>query len=144
MLSGEVAALDAQSGVVVWKKAMFDPGTGYAFSLTPLALDDALVVGSSGGEYGARDFIAALNPADGNVLWKRYTVCGAKEPGGNTWPDCMQEHGGAPAWLTGTYDAASKTLYWGVAIPDRGSRTCVGEIICTPIRCSRSIRRPAT
>lgn len=47
MLSGEVAALDAQTGALVWKKAMFDPGTGYAFSLAPLALDGALVVGSS-------------------------------------------------------------------------------------------------
>ena len=59
----------------------------------------------------------ALDPNDGKVLWKRYTVPGAKEPGGNTWPDGMQEHGGAPAWLTGTYDAASKTLYWGVGNP---------------------------
>ncbi|MDR5745526.1 methanol/ethanol family PQQ-dependent dehydrogenase [Caballeronia sp. LZ029] len=117
MLSGEVAALDAQTGALVWKKAMFDPGVGYAFSLAPLALDGALVVGSSGGEYGARGFIAALDPNDGKVLWKRYTVPGAKEPGGNTWPDGMQEHGGAPAWLTGTYDAASKTLYWGVGNP---------------------------
>jgi alcohol dehydrogenase (cytochrome c) len=29
----------------------------------------------------------------------------------------MQAHGGAPAWLTGTYDAATRTLYWGVGNP---------------------------
>jgi alcohol dehydrogenase (cytochrome c) len=117
MLSGEVAALDAQTGNLVWKKQMFDPGLGYAFSLAPLALDGAIVVGSSGGEYGARGFIAALSPEDGKVLWKRFTVPGAKEKGGDTWPDGMQDHGGAPAWLTGTYDAATKTLYWGVGNP---------------------------
>src|ERR1700751_331147 len=69
MLSGEVAALDAQTGNLVWKKQMFEPGLGYAFSLAPLALDGALVVGTSGGEYGIRGYIAALNPADGSVLW---------------------------------------------------------------------------
>jgi alcohol dehydrogenase (cytochrome c) len=74
MLSGEVAALDAQTGALVWKKQMFEPGLGYAFSLAPLAIDGAIVVGSSGGEYGARGFIAALSPNDGSVLWKRYTI----------------------------------------------------------------------
>src|SRR5438067_1733363 len=69
MLNGEVVALDAQTGSPAWRKAMFEPGVGYAFSLAPLALDGALVVGSAGGEYGARGFIAALNPDNGNVLW---------------------------------------------------------------------------
>lgn len=117
MLSGDVVALDAQTGALVWRKQMFEPGLGYAFSLAPLALDGALVVGSAGGEYGARGFIAALNPDDGNVLWKRFTVPAAGEKGGDTWPNGMQDHGGAPAWLTGTYDAGSRTLYWGVGNP---------------------------
>ena len=41
MLSGDVVALDAQTGALVWKKQMFEPGLGYAFSLAPLALDGA-------------------------------------------------------------------------------------------------------
>ncbi|HGL5238374.1 TPA: methanol/ethanol family PQQ-dependent dehydrogenase [Burkholderia multivorans] len=117
MLSGEVAALDAQTGTLVWKKQMFEPGLGYAFSHAPLALDGAIVVGSSGGEYGARGFIAALNANDGSLLWKRFTIPGQGEKHGDTWPDGMQTHGGAPAWLTGTYDAATRTLYWGVGNP---------------------------
>jgi alcohol dehydrogenase (cytochrome c) len=117
MLSGDVVALDAQTGAMVWKKQMFEPGLGYAFSLAPLALDGALVVGSSGGEYGARGFIAALSPGDGSVVWKRFTVPAAGEKDADSWPKGMQDHGGAPAWLTGTYDPASKTLYWGVGNP---------------------------
>ncbi|MDG0026901.1 methanol/ethanol family PQQ-dependent dehydrogenase [Trinickia sp. Y13] len=117
MLDGEVVALDAQTGTVAWKKRMFDPGVGYAFSLAPLAIDGAIVVGNSGGEYGARGFIAALDPDNGNVLWKRVTIPSQKEKGGDTWPDGMQEHGGGASWLTGTYDPASKTLYWGVGNP---------------------------
>jgi alcohol dehydrogenase (cytochrome c) len=117
MLNGEIVALDAQSGAVAWRKRMFDPGTGYAFSLAPLAIDGAIVVGNSGGEYGARGFIAALDPENGNVLWKHMTIPAQKEPGSETWPDGMQEHGGGASWLTGTYDPASKTLYWGVGNP---------------------------
>ena len=117
MLSGEVAALDAQTGNLVWKKQMFDPGLGYAFSLAPLALNGSIVVGTSGGEYGIRGYIAALSPDDGAIQWKRYTIPGEGEKGGETWPDGMQDHGGGAAWLTGTYDADSKTLYWGVGNP---------------------------
>ncbi|CAB3698215.1 methanol/ethanol family PQQ-dependent dehydrogenase [Trinickia soli] len=117
MLNGEVVALDAQTGAVAWRKRMFDAGTGYAFSLAPLAIDGAIVVGNSGGEYGARGFIAALDPQNGNVLWKHMTIPAQKEKGSETWPDGMQEHGGGASWLTGTYDPASKTLYWGVGNP---------------------------
>jgi len=117
MLSGEVAALDAQTGNLVWKKQMFDPGLGYAFSLAPLALNGSIVVGTSGGEYGIRGYIAALNPEDGSIQWKRYTIPGKGEKGGDTWPDGMQDHGGGAAWLTGTYDVGSNTLYWGVGNP---------------------------
>jgi alcohol dehydrogenase (cytochrome c) len=117
MLSGEVAALDAQTGALVWKKQMFEPGLGYAFSLAPLALNGSIVVGTSGGEYGIRGYITALNPDDGSIVWKRYTIPGKDEPGGDTWPDGMQDHGGGAAWLTGTYDVKSDTLYWGVGNP---------------------------
>ncbi|WP_296651202.1 PQQ-dependent dehydrogenase, methanol/ethanol family [Paraburkholderia sp.] len=117
MLSGEVAALDAKTGDLVWKKQMFDPGLGYAFSLAPLALNDSILVGTSGGEYGIRGYIAALSPKDGSIQWKRYTIPGQGEKGSETWPDGMQEHGGGAAWLTGTYDSKSKTLYWGVGNP---------------------------
>ena len=117
MLSGEIVALDAQTGHLVWKKQMFDPGLGYAFSLAPLALNGSIVVGTSGGEYGIRGYIAALSPDDGSIQWKRYTIPGKGEKGSETWPDGMQDHGGGAAWLTGTYDVDSKTLYWGVGNP---------------------------
>ncbi len=117
LLSGQVAALDAQSGKVDWKKQLVDPGIGYAFTLAPLAVDGKVVVGNSGGEYGARGFIEALDTKTGDVAWKRYTIPSPTEPGGNTWPKGMYLHGGGAAWITGTYDPARKQLYWGVGNP---------------------------
>jgi len=117
LLNGEVAALDAQTGAPVWRKPIFDPGEGNTFSLAPLALNGSIVVGTAGGEYGARGFIAALDPDDGAIQWKRYTVPRKGEPGADSWPDDMRTHGGATPWLTGTYDAASNTLFWGVGSP---------------------------
>ena len=117
MLSGEVASFDAQTGKINWKTQLFDPGIGYAFTSAPLAVDGKLIIGSAGGEYGARGFIAALHAKDGKVAWKQYTVPSPDEKGGDTWPKGMYLHSGSPAWLTGTYNPESKTLFWGVGNP---------------------------
>ena len=117
MLNGEIVSLDASTGKINWKKQIVEPGIGYAFSSAPLAVDGKLIIGSSGGEYGARGFIVALDAKSGNVLWKKYTVPTPAEKNGDTWPDGMYKHAGSPAWLTGTYDSASKTLFWGVGNP---------------------------
>ncbi|MBU6440184.1 MAG: PQQ-dependent dehydrogenase, methanol/ethanol family [Betaproteobacteria bacterium] len=117
MLSGEVAALDAQTGNVDWRKQVFDPGIGYAFTLAPLVANNKLYLGSAGGEYGARGFIEALDVNNGDKVWKSFNVPAPDEKGGDTWPKGMYLHAGSPAWLTGTYDPASNTLYWGVGNP---------------------------
>jgi alcohol dehydrogenase (cytochrome c) len=117
-LDNHVIALDARTGAVAWDKAVYpDPGAGYAMTLAPLAVDGKIVVGESGGEYGIRGFITALDPSDGHEIWKRYTIPAPGEPNGNTYPPGKYLHGGGGAWLTGTYDPETKTLYWGVGNP---------------------------
>jgi alcohol dehydrogenase (cytochrome c) len=117
-LDNHVVALDAQTGAVKWNVAVYpDPGAGYAMTLAPLAVDGKIVVGESGGEYGIRGFITALDPNDGHEIWKRYTIPAPDEPGGNTYPPGKYLHGGGGAWLTGTYDPDTETLYWGVGNP---------------------------
>ena len=117
MLSGEVASFNAKDGQINWKKQLFDPGIGYAFSLAPLVANDKVYVGSAGGEYGARGFIAALDAKTGDTVWKQYTVPSPDQKNGDTWPKGMYQHSGSPAWLTGTYDPKDNTLYWGVGNP---------------------------
>jgi len=117
MLNGNVTSFDAQTGKINWTKQLFDPGIGYAFSLAPLVANDKVYVGSSGGEYGARGFIAALDAKTGDTKWKQFTVPAPDEKYGDTWPKGAYEHAGSPAWITGTYDPQSKTLYWGVGNP---------------------------
>lgn len=117
MLDGDVVSLDAQTGKVNWRRQLVDPGIGYAFSLAPLAVDGNIVVGNSGGEYGARGFIEALSAKTGDQVWKRYTIPSPDEKGGDTWPKGMYQHGGGASWITGTYDPVKKELYWGVGNP---------------------------
>ncbi|HET9342476.1 MAG TPA: PQQ-binding-like beta-propeller repeat protein [Candidatus Eremiobacteraceae bacterium] len=118
-----VVALDARDGGVVWSRSLAPAGRGYSFTGAPLVVDDRVIVGSAGGEYPTRGFIAALDPATGALRWRHETIAAPSEPGGDTWPRRGARWGGA-AWQTGSYDAQSDTLYWGVGnpMPWRGDR----------------------
>ena len=116
-LDNRVVALDAASGKVVWNHQLIGADVGYAMTLAPLIVKGMVVVGSGGGEYGARGFIEALDAKTGAERWKTYTIPAPGEPGGDTWPMDAYKTGGGSPWLTGTYDAQTNTLMWGVGNP---------------------------
>ena len=116
-LNNDVVALDAKTGKVVWSKKLEKPDLGYAMTLAPLVVKGKVVVGVSGGEYGARGYVVALDAKTGNQVWKRHTIPAPGEPGGDTWPKGAYKTGGGAAWLTGSYDADTDTLFWGVGNP---------------------------
>ena len=60
-LDNYVVALDAQTGAVVWKKQLMPADQGAAMTLAPLVLKGRVIVGLSGGEYGARGAVIALD-----------------------------------------------------------------------------------
>ncbi len=109
-----VVALDAKTGKEVWTATVADNKSGYYISLAPLVANGRVMVGTSGGEYGVRGFVAALDPATGKELWRTFTIPAPGEPGSETWPKGDQwQHGGAPIWVTGNYDPATNLAYWG-------------------------------
>ncbi len=117
-LDNHVVALDAQSGKVVWNKTVYpETGVGYFMTGAPLIVKNKLIVGDGGGEYGARGFVAALDPATGAQIWRAYTIPAPSEPGGNTWPGTKYLHGGGNPWVTGSYDGETNTLLWGTGNP---------------------------
>ncbi|MGI8989799.1 MAG: PQQ-dependent dehydrogenase, methanol/ethanol family [Bryobacteraceae bacterium] len=113
-----VVALDSKTGRLLWQAEMspWKPGTHYA-SLAPLAIKDKVIVGISGGEQGVRGFIDAYDATTGKRSWRFYTIPAPGEPGSETWMGDSGMRGGAPAWMTGTYDPKLNTLYWGVGNP---------------------------
>ena len=112
-----VVALDATSGEVVWDKPVEDYRLGYYMTMAPLIANGKVLVGVSGGERGIRGFVAALDPETGEELWRTYTVPGPGEPGNDTWPGDTWQTGGAPVWITGSFDPALNLTYWGTGNP---------------------------
>ena len=109
-----VVALDAKTGKEVWAREVFDNTYRYYITLAPLAADGKILVGASGGEFGVRGYVAALDPETGKELWRAYTVPAPGEPGSETWPKGDQwKTGGASVWVTGNYDPETNLAYFG-------------------------------
>jgi alcohol dehydrogenase (cytochrome c) len=116
-LDAHVIALDAKTGSVVWDVEAADYRKGYSFTLAPLVVKDKVIVGVSGGEYGIRGFIDAYDAETGRRAWRFYTIPGPGEPGHETWSGDSWKTGGAPAWLSGTFDPELNLVYWGLGNP---------------------------
>jgi len=116
-LDAHVVALDASSGSVVWDTVAADYNKAYTFTVAPLLVKDKVILGISGGEYGVRGFIDAYDAATGKRVWRFNTVPGPDEPGHETWRGDSWKTGGAPAWVTGSYDPELNLLYWPTGNP---------------------------
>src|SRR5204863_6903701 len=65
-----------------------------------------------------RGFLDAYDPATGKRVWRFWTVPAKGEAGSETWPEDVLERGGAPTWVTGTYDPDLNLIYWGTGNPN--------------------------
>jgi alcohol dehydrogenase (cytochrome c) len=108
-----VVALDATTGREVWTTKVAENKSAYYISLAPLIAGGKLMVGTSGGEFGIRGFVAALDLDTGKELWRTYTIPAPGEPGSETWSGDQWKTGGAPIWVTGNYDPDTNIAYWG-------------------------------
>jgi alcohol dehydrogenase (cytochrome c) len=116
-LDAHLVALNARTGKVVWDVEVGDYRTGYSITGAPLAVNDMIITGIAGGEYGVRGFIDAYDARSGRRRWRFYTIPAPGETGAGTWSGDSWKTGGAPTWLTGSYDRQLGLLYWGVGNP---------------------------
>jgi len=110
-------AINATNGKEMWNTVAADPKDGTSFTHAPLVVKDKVIAGTAGGEFGVRGFIAAWDVNTGKEVWRFNTVPGPGEPGNETWGGDSWKHGGAPIWVTGSYDADSNLTYWGTGNP---------------------------
>jgi glucose dehydrogenase len=114
-LDGKEVALDQKTGKVVWSTTIEPWQKGYSITAAPLYVDGMVITGISGGEFGIRGRLTALDAKTGKLKWRFYTT----EPG--SWgKGGAYLHGGAPIWQTPSVDPKLGLLYFttGNANPD--------------------------
>ena len=73
-LDAKLVALDAVSGKPVWETQIADPEKGYSETMAPTVIDNKVLIGTNGGEYGVRGFLKAFDAESGKELWTFYTI----------------------------------------------------------------------
>lgn len=117
-LDAHLLALDAPTGNVIWDVKVAEFKTGYTSTVAPLIVKDLVVIGSAGGEFGVRGYIAAYDAKTGKQRWRLQTTPQRKaDPGADTWKDESFKYGSATTWMTGSYDPDANMLYWGTGNP---------------------------
>lgn len=116
-IDAHLVAIDAKSGHPLWNVQVAKASAGYALTHAPLVVKDKVIVGTAGGEFGVRGFIAAYDVRTGKEAWRFYTIPGPGEPGHETWAGDSWKYGGGSVWVTGSYDPALNLTYWGIGNP---------------------------
>jgi alcohol dehydrogenase (cytochrome c) len=134
-LDAQMIAINAKTGKQLWMTQVADYKQQYSMTVAPLVVKDKVISGVAGGEHGIRGFISAYDVNTGKEVWKFNTVPGPGEAGYETWlgkdgkPNDSYLHGGAPIWVTGSYDPETNLTMWGTgnAGPDWDGDARLGD-----------------
>jgi len=134
-LDARLIALEAKTGKELWNTEVADYKQRYSMTVAPQVVKDKVITGVAGGEQGIRGFIAAYDANTGKQVWRFNTVPGPGEAGYETWlgkdgkPNDSYLHGGAPIWVTGSYDPETNLTMWGTgnAGPDWDGDARLGD-----------------
>ncbi|MFL5121230.1 MAG: methanol/ethanol family PQQ-dependent dehydrogenase [Microvirga sp.] len=134
-LDGNTVAVDAETGKEAWKTKVGDINIGETMTMAPLVAKGRVLVGNSGGEYGVRGWLKALDADSGKVVWTAYStgpdkdvLIGSKfkpfydtdkgqDLGVKTWPPDAWQQGGGTVWGWISYDPDLNLIYYGTGNP---------------------------
>jgi PQQ-dependent dehydrogenase (methanol/ethanol family) len=134
-LDGQSIAVDAGSGKEIWRTRLGDIKKGETITMAPLVVKDKVLVGNSGGEFGVRGWLVALDTRNGKEAWRAwstgpdsevligpdfkpfYASDRGKDLGKTTWPGEAWKIGGGNVWGWISYDPQADLIYYGTANP---------------------------
>ena len=114
---GAIVGLDQATGRVAWKKVVGDWKKGYFFTSPPTYINGMLIIGESGGDFGAACKVLALDAKTGQIKWKFDLIPTGNQLGANTWPKERAYVGGGAVWAPPSVDPALGLVYIGVGNP---------------------------
>lgn len=123
-IDGRLIALDAASGESLWDINTIDRTKPYTITGAPRVVNDKVIIGNGGAEYGVRGYVTAYDSKTGELVWRFYTVPGdpaqpfeseALARAAKTWTGrWWTMGGGGTVWDSMAYDPELNQLYIGV------------------------------
>lgn len=117
-LDGRFVAVDQKTGKELWSTQLTNLSEEYGalFSSPPQLAGNVLFGGTTGGDQPVLGKIFAVDADTGKRVW----TFEIPKDDAKSWPGDSREKGGGSAWLPGTYDPTTDTIYIGTsnAAPD--------------------------
>lgn len=116
-VDGRGMALDQKTGKEKWQVQLTDFANchGCNFTSPPVVAGNVLTFGSTAGELMAQGKIYGVDAMTGKKLWEFNTI--KQDP--KSWPGESGKYGGGGAWMPGTYDAETDTVFYGTGNPGK-------------------------
>ena len=115
---GYLIALDMADGSLLWSQPIASAAGGQYLSMPPLIFEDLIIVGPSGADFGAKNWIGAFKLETGEPVWKFNLVPDPGEPGAETWESAESlKHGGGSLWTPLSLDVKAGIVYLPVGNP---------------------------
>jgi len=114
---GSIVGLDQNTGRVAWRTVVGSFKKGFFFTSPPTYINDRLVVGTSGGDFGALAKVVSLNAKTGKIQWSWNVIPTGAQRGSNTWPKHRAYTGGGAVWAQLPVDPSLNMVYVGVGNP---------------------------
>ena len=132
-LDGQVFALDAETGDVIWRAENADITIGETVSTAPLVVNDKVIVGVAGGEFGVRGHVTAYGIDTGLLRWRYHSMGPNNEvgvgprfdpfypddrlanPALDSWFGDSWRRGGGSVWGWFTFDPELNLFYYGTS-----------------------------
>ncbi len=111
-LDDHLLALDAADGHTLWQSTIVSSQDGYSETLAPQIYDGMVIVGSAGGEWALRGFVAAYDAKTGQQRW-RWMATDPKTYSANSW-----QGGGAMVWTTPAIDSKLGLVIFSTGNPN--------------------------
>ena len=115
---GYLLALDMADGSLLWSQPIASAAGGQYLAMPPLIFGDLIIVGPSGADFGAKNWIGAFKLETGEPVWKFNLVPDPGELGAETWenPESLK-HGGGSLWTPLSLDVKAGIVYLPVGNP---------------------------
>jgi lanthanide-dependent methanol dehydrogenase len=128
-------AVDAATGREVWRTKLGDINTGETVTMAPIVVKGKVLVGNSGGEFGVRGWLAALDANSGAIVWRAYMTGPDRDVligpnfkpfydmdkgtdlGVRSWPNEAWKIGGGSVWGWISYDQETNLIFHGTGNP---------------------------
>jgi quinohemoprotein ethanol dehydrogenase len=118
---GRLEAIDATTGKLTWSVETVPHDSYYFITSAPRTFGNKVIIGNSGGDFGARGYVTAYDQANGKQTWRFHVTPGSPEENrgdpvmeaaAKTWGGEFWKSGtGGSVWDNITYDEKYNRIY---------------------------------